>query len=279
MKGHMSRGELAALICKRLKAEKAALAAEFDSRDRIPSATLDDLLPAQEAKAIFERFPKPEAMMLKSSIKERKHVGFRLCDFDPLIEEIVYAFQDPRVVALVAEITRFSGLEPDAELYAGGVSLMSSGGYLRPHLDNSHHKDGQRYRALNLLYYVTPDWCEAFGGAFQLWDHGPKGPPRTIQNVFNRLVLMATNRASWHSVSEITGEVPRCCVSNYYFSAVAPDEHDYFHCTTFRSEAGARPIEDVVMRADNFARTAILRLAPGLYRNPHVYAAEDSERR
>jgi Rps23 Pro-64 3,4-dihydroxylase Tpa1-like proline 4-hydroxylase len=37
---------------------------------------------------------------------------------------------------------------------------MSKGAYLRPHLDNSHDKNRKRYRVVNLLYYVTPDWRE-----------------------------------------------------------------------------------------------------------------------
>ncbi len=37
---------------------------------------------------------------------------------------------------------------------------MSKGVYLRPRLDNSHDKNRKRYRVVNLLYYVTPEWRE-----------------------------------------------------------------------------------------------------------------------
>jgi Rps23 Pro-64 3,4-dihydroxylase Tpa1-like proline 4-hydroxylase len=175
------------------------------------------------------------------------------------------------VVARVGDITGLAALEPDTELYAGGLSLMARGGYLRPHLDNSHDKDRGRYRVLNLLYYVTPDWSEADGGSLQLWDHGPTGAPRTIPSLFNRLVMMATNRTSWHSVNQILADRARCCVSNYYFSAVSPERADYFHATSFRGEPGRQPIADLVMRGDNALRTAILKTLPGAYKNPHVY--------
>ena len=68
------------------------------------------------------------------------------------LEEAVYAFQDARVVSLVEGITGLSALEADADLYAGGISLMTRGGYLRPHLDNSHDGRQGSYRVLNLLY-------------------------------------------------------------------------------------------------------------------------------
>jgi Rps23 Pro-64 3,4-dihydroxylase Tpa1-like proline 4-hydroxylase len=211
--------------------------------------------------------------MLKRSIKEHKLVAAQMDAYDPLLEEAVYAFQDPRVVALVGEITGLQALEPDTELYAGGISLMTRGGYLRPHLDNSHDGRQGRYRVLNLLYYVTPDWREDYGGSLQLWDDGPLTTPRTIPSTFNRLVIMATNKGSWHSVNEIRHEGRRCCVSNYYFSRVSPERDDYFHATSFRGEAPG--VTDLVMQADNAVRTTILKALPGAYKNPHVYKRPD----
>ncbi len=92
--------------------------------------------------------------------------------YNPLLEEIVYAFQDQRVIALLEEITGITTLLPDQNLYAGGVSLMVKGHYLNPHLDNSHDKDRVNYRVLNLLYYVTPNWQKEYEGNLELWDNG-----------------------------------------------------------------------------------------------------------
>jgi len=69
-----------------------------------------------------------------------------------------------------------------------------------PHLDNSHDKDRNMWRALNLLYYVTPDWKIENGGNLELWPKGPKQDQITIHSKFNRLVVMATHNNSWHSV-------------------------------------------------------------------------------
>jgi Rps23 Pro-64 3,4-dihydroxylase Tpa1-like proline 4-hydroxylase len=149
---------------------------------------------------------------------------------------------------------------------------MSDGGFLRPHLDNSHDGGQQRYRVLNLLFYVTPDWSEDEGGSLQLWDEGPLTCPRTIQSKFNRLVLMITDRSSWHSVNTVRSERKRCCVSNYYFSKTPPADRSYFHATTFRDERASAA--DLVMQADNAVRTAILKTFPG-YKNPHSYKKKD----
>ena len=267
----VDRAQLADKIVARLEPEVDKLSAEFRAPGRIPSCRITDLLPTEYANEIFERFPASDAMMLKRSLKENKHVAAQMDAFDPILEEAVYAFQDPRVVDLIARITGLRSLEPDVDLYAGGISTMSKGAYLRPHLDNSHDKDRQRYRVLNLLYYVTPHWQETYGGSLQLWDEGPRGAPRTLPSSFNSLAVMLTNKRSWHSVNEVLRDGRRCCVSNYYFSPMSPDEEDYFHATSFRGEPG-QIASDMIMRADNALRTSVLKfLGDKLWVNSHVY--------
>lgn len=267
----MNRTQIADHIVARLETELDRLRAEFAQPGQIPSCQIGDVLPADVARRVHEAFPASERMILKKSIKENKHIAAQMNAYDPLLEECVYAFQDARVIALVAKITGLSTLEPDSNLYAGGISAMQKGAFLRPHLDNSHDKNRARYRVLNLLYYVTPEWREEYGGCLQLWDRGPEGKPRTVPSNFNSLAIMLTNKGSWHSVNEVRHDGRRCCVSNYYFSRTSPDEADYFHATSFRGEYG-RGMADAVMRADNAVRTAILKSGGAkVWRNPHVY--------
>ena len=72
-------------------------------------------------------------------------------------------------------------------------------------------KNRDKYRVLNLLYYVTPDWQQEYGGKLELWD-GLQQPCRTIHSKFNRLVIMVTNKTSLHSVSKINYQGQRCCI-------------------------------------------------------------------
>ena len=262
---------MAECISERLADECDRLKREFSQPDQVPTFVLDDVLPEAWAREIYAAFPGQDRMSFKNSMKERKHVAAQMNEHEPILEESVYAFQQPNVLKLIAEITGLRALESDAELYAGGISAMVKGSYLKPHLDNSHDSKQDRYRVLNLLYYVTPDWRPEFGGSLEVWDKGPSGSPRAFPALFNRLVVMATNRTSWHSVSEIVADGRRCCVSNYYFSRVSPDSADYFHATSFRGRPGER-LKDLVMRGDNAVRTAVLKLTgTNVYQNPHRY--------
>jgi Rps23 Pro-64 3,4-dihydroxylase Tpa1-like proline 4-hydroxylase len=270
----IDRRRIGLRIAERLRSELKEAAQEYARSGRVPTFVVDDLLPTEWAVQIHDAFPNQEQMELKSSIKERKHVSAQMDKHQPVLEEVVYAFQQPEVVSVVSEVTGIKSLEPDVRLYAGGISAMCKGAYLKPHLDNSHDAEQDRYRVLNLLYYVTPDWRAEFGGSLEVWDEGIEGEPRPIPCQFNRLVVMATNRMSWHSVSKIVADARRCCVSNYFFSKASPESEDYFHATSFRGRPGER-VGDLLMRSDAAVRTAVLKVTgTKLYKNTHIYSRD-----
>jgi hypothetical protein len=73
--------------------------------------------------------------------------------------------------------------------------------------------------------------------------------------------VMETHPWSWHSVSPIVKDVPRCCVSNYYFSTESPIGRPYRHVTSF----SARPeqkLRRVVCRIDNRVRQGVRKMFP-----------------
>lgn len=199
---------------------------------------IDDLLPAGICMEIHDAFPKDgQGFFSRESFREKKKTSATLGDYSKILSDVTYAFQDPRVVELVSQLVGFDRIEPDPQLYAGGLSMMFRGDFLNPHIDNSHDGARQRYRRLNLLYYVSPEWSEDNGGNFELWDEQRLNPV-VITSRFNRLVVMETNKTSWHSVSQVKVDRPRCCVSNYYFSKISPDGESYFHVTSFTGRPG-----------------------------------------
>lgn len=266
-----SRKEIAAWIAQRLAGALDALRAEFALPRTVKSFALDDLLPPDLAHSIAQAFPPVEQMELKQHLGERKFIGVQMNEFAPLVEECLYAFQDPVVVELVAAATGIPGLMPDEKLYAGGISAMVEGHYLNPHLDNSHDAARERYRALNLLYYVSPGWSLDYGGNLELWDDGPKGQPRTIESRFNRLVVMQTDKTSWHSVSPVRHAGVRRCVSNYFFTLAPVDGQADYHVTSFRGRPEEK-LKDLLMLSDNLLRQKVKELTgERLFKNPHVY--------
>lgn len=228
------REELVKLIIERLMRDADAIRADFASQKDVTAryTAIDDLLPDEIAEKIAAAFPPNEQMRLMNSFRERKYTSKSFDKFDPMIADITFAFQDTRVIERVADLTGIRDAIGDPHLYAGGLSAMTRGHFLNPHIDNSHDGEQQNYRVLNLLYYITPEWRPENGGNLELWDEKVKKPVE-VPSLFNRLVLMATGDKTWHSVNQVISDGPRRCVSNYYFSPHSPNGYETSHVTYF----------------------------------------------
>lgn len=268
----ITRNTIAELIYNNLKSQEQLLKKQFsDSQNGIGYFFLDDVLPVEIALKIHEAFPNSTEMVLKKSFGENKFIAAQMDKYNPILEEIIYAFQEPKIVNLIAEICNAKNIFPDSSLYAGGISMMGHKQFLNPHLDNSHDSDRKRWRVLNLLYYVTPNWQEEYGGNLELWPNGLNDKQTTIYSKFNRLAVMATHNKSLHSVSPVIYDGFRCCVSNYYFSEKPLLESDTFHVTSFRGRPEAK-LTDVFLKIDTFLRMNLRKVfKKGIKENPHYY--------
>lgn len=220
---------------------------------------VNNLLPDKICYEIYNGFPSDgEGFHKRSSFREMKRTSADLLSQKKILSNIIDAFQSDEVVKKVSKIVNMNKLEPDLDLYAGGLSMMFKDDYLNPHIDNSHNLRRNRFRRLNLLYYVTPSWEKEYGGNFELWDT-KKNIPKTIVSYFNRLVVMETNKTSWHSVSQVKVDKIRCCVSNYYYSSISPDNTEYFHVTSFRGRPNEK-IKTIYGLFDNSLRNFVAKV-------------------
>lgn len=265
------REQLVELIVRRLEADKERIAADFAADKGINTryTAIDDLLPEDIAARFAPSFPPLEEMRLMDSFRERKYTSKSLDRFNPLIADITFAFQDPRVIEKVAEITGIKDAIGDPHLYAGGISAMARGHFLNPHLDNSHDGEQKNYRVLNLLYYVSPNWKAENGGNLELWDIDVTQPTE-IPSLFNRLVLMSTNDKSWHSVNEVKTDGVRYCISNYYFSPHSPNGYETTHVTYFMARPEQK-VRRIVTKLDSDLRTAVRKFKKGGFGKKDVY--------
>lgn len=268
----ITRTEIAQLIFNTINENKVALKKQYlSTKNEIGFFYLDNLLPEDLALEIYKNFPSTEESVQRKSIREKKYTAFQMDKYHGLLEDIIYAFQDKKIVALIADICSIKTVFPDEFLYAGGLSLMPKDNFLNPHLDNSHDKNRNKWRVLNLLYYVTPDWQQAYGGNLEVWPNGLDKKQHIITSKFNRFVVMATHQKSWHSVSKVTENKVRCCVSNYYFSDTPLLETDRFHITTFRGRPQEK-LKDLVLQTDNNVRSILRKVfKKGVRENPHQY--------
>jgi len=251
------KDQLTDLIVQRLNETKEQLKKEFFLEHHIKVArhfVLDNLLPTEIAERIYAEFPKPRKMHLISNRGKIKLKYSHLKDTSMLLQDINAAIQDPKVVAAVEDITEIKNQIPDPTRFAGGISTLLKGYYLNPHLDNSHDVETKSfYRTVNVLYYVSPNWRVEHGGNYELWNESVT-ECILVPSLFNRLVVMETNRTSWHAVNPVLCDAARCCVFNYFFSEQSPEREAYFFdAPSFR----ARP-EQKIRRTIARVKDAIL---------------------
>lgn len=218
------------LILKRLDEEKSELKKQFFQKHSLEISryfTLDNLLPEPLALEIYANFPKIKRMKMLKGFGQLKLKYSHLQDTPQILRDINASIQDPRVVDAIGDITGIKKQLPDISRFAGGVSTLVKGYYLNPHIDISHNAEIKNYyRTANVLYYVSPDWKSENGGNYEIWDKKVE-QCIVVPALFNRLLVMETNSASWHGVSEVLCDEPRCCIFNYYFSEESPEGKDF----------------------------------------------------
>lgn len=150
--------------------------------------------------------------------------------FPPKTYQFFQFLNSPQFLNKLIEITGIKDLQPDVGLHGAGWHIQGQGSKLNVHLDYSIHPKLKLQRKLNLIYYLTPDWNNNWGGNLELWSHDestnqPKKLVTTVQNKFNRVVLFDTTQNSWHGFSK-----PMTCPDNIYRKSIAmyylvtPDE-------------------------------------------------------
>ena len=233
----MNRHDISKLIIERLNEIGINyLKKKYEQSGKINHLIIEKVLPNEIATKLSEYFPEEEELNHLVGPQENKYVGVHFTNKQKLVEECIYAFQEENLIQIISEITNIKTLIGDPELYAGGISSMSKGCFLNPHIDNSHDRNLENFRRLNLLYYVNREWHpNEGGGELVLFPNGIKHKAEEITCDFNRLVIMRTDNRSLHGVRRIRSESERRkCISNYYFSKISPSGKNYYHSTSFR---------------------------------------------
>ncbi len=257
----VSKKDLILMIHQKLESSSGLIREQWSKPNgtKTRHAVIDNLLDPPICHEAYNAFPlDTKNFYSMKSFRERKLTSSNLSQQKKILSDLTYALQDKKVVNLIGSLVGFKKLVPDPNLYAGGISMMFKGDFLNPHIDNSHDKHKVNYRRLNILFYVSPNWNIKNGGNFELWNEAIT-KPKTIPCFFNRLIIMETNKTSWHSVSPIKISMPRCCVSIYYYSKESPHSFKYFHVTSFVGRPNEK-IKRALSIVDNNLRNAFANL-------------------
>ncbi len=224
---------------------------------------IDGFLDSTIAMQAFQVFPKMEQMETLKDIRQFKAQNPDISKFHPIFREIFFEhLQSSRLLKIITQITGIPNLHADPKLYASGLAQGANGSFLNVHIDNSSHPTEPWYRRLNLLLYLNPYWTEEKGGHLEIWSKD-MSESAAILPIFNRMVIFATDKQSWHGhrrVNTPDGDT-RKSINIYYFTKESPDGTDYYHITSFRGRQN-EVINKVLYPVDNLVRTIGRKMRP-----------------
>jgi 2OG-Fe(II) oxygenase superfamily len=226
------------------KAELAALAdrygPEFRENAPFPFVVIPNLLPIEIARELAREFPAPTNPGWRlTGPGDASHTGDPQVEklgasseqfFPPLTRHIMHEFNSGTFVGFIEALTGWPGLLPDPSFYGCGLHSTGRGGRLMVHADASRHPNPKLHQILNMIYYATPDWEDAWGGQLEMWDREATQCIKKVSPTFNSAVIFFTGSRSYHGHPhplETPPGVRRNSLAAYYYTTDREADSDY----------------------------------------------------
>jgi hypothetical protein len=226
------------------KIELKALADQYGPQFRentpFPHIVIPNLLPDEIARRLVDEFPGPANPGWRlTGPGDSNHSGDPQIEklgtsneqfFPPLTRHIMHEFNSGTFVGFIEALTGWSGLMPDPSFYGCGMHSTGRGGRLMVHADASRHPNPKLHQVLNMIYYVTPDWQDAWGGQLEMWDRDATHCITKVTPTFNAALVFFTGSRSYHGHPhplETPPGVRRNSLAAYYYTTDRDLDADY----------------------------------------------------
>jgi Rps23 Pro-64 3,4-dihydroxylase Tpa1-like proline 4-hydroxylase len=220
-----------------LKDLAGELSAEFRSAEPFPYVVIDGLFSSRALGLIEREFPAQSSMSIQyRSDHENKSAEQSWDRIGGQTQQLLALLNSAPFLDFLEELTGIKGLIADTRLIGGGLHQIGQGGKLDVHADFNYFEATRLHRRLNVLLYLNRDWQSEWGGQLELWTHDLEFCQRSIEPLFNRMVIFATTSTSFHGHPKpltCPPDVTRKSLALYYYTAYpGPDAQDA-HSTLF----------------------------------------------
>ncbi|MEW5742627.1 MAG: 2OG-Fe(II) oxygenase [Myxococcota bacterium] len=200
-----------------------------------PHAVVDGLFGDDVARALAQSFPGPGAARWKLlDYPQQRRLGHLqrhgFADVPAVLRHALHELNGQAFLDFLEALTGVEGLIGDPHFKGAGLHLTPPGGFLEVHAD--FDRDGRRAlkRVLTAVYFLTPDWDEAWGGHLELWSHDASRCEVRIAPRLDRLVVMAQGDTHWHG-----HPTPLACPEGRFRASLAA----YFYVVSPRPDVPA----------------------------------------
>lgn len=202
-------------------------------------AVIDHFLPDEIAQQLVAEFPGPKDIPwergdegeMRDNVRNSGKLGHsQEKDFGPLTRHVMLQFYSATFLKFLGTLTGQVGLIMDPHFRGGGLHSTGRGGKLMVHADKSRHPNRKLDQIINLIYFLNPDWQEAWGGHLELWNKELTECRQRILPVSNRLVIFQSGTCSYHGHPqplECPEDRRRNSFALYYYMIERPRDVEY----------------------------------------------------
>jgi len=199
----------------------------FERNRPFPHLIIDDFLVPETAQRLAGRFPDLDAKAKAiARLLEGRSYASNLDRYGVEFIEAFGALGAPDFTAYLRELTSVGDLEIDPLAIGGGIHQGARGSTLHVHADtNVNSADASRYRRINVMLYLSPDWEASWGGNLDLYDRTGTKQLASIEPRFNRAVVLEIGEDSFHGYKSLrcpSSTTRKALAAHYYSDAPGP---------------------------------------------------------
>ncbi len=182
---------------------------KFKNASPFPHLIIDNFLPTNEANLIAKDFPNPNQIIWHKSGSGANPDGLDFkgvklqcsseSEYPENIRILMHEFNSQGFLNFLKKLSGIEYIFGDPYYESCGLHSTGKGGRLMIHADvNRYPYPELADQYLNVIYYVTPNWKDEWGGKLELWDKKLISCNKAITPKFNRLVIFETTKISYH---------------------------------------------------------------------------------
>jgi hypothetical protein len=185
-----------------------AHANEFQTNTPFPHVVIPNFLPADVARMLADEFPNPGQIPWTVAgpghVRHSNDPNIEKLEahdetvFPDFIRHVMHEFNSGTFMMFLERLTGYKMLSPDPTFSGCGLHSTGRGGRLMVHADASRHPNPKLQQILNMIYYVTPDWQEEWGGQLELWERDMSKCSKRVVPTFNSALIFFTGVKSFH---------------------------------------------------------------------------------
>jgi Rps23 Pro-64 3,4-dihydroxylase Tpa1-like proline 4-hydroxylase len=206
-----------------------------------PHIFFDDFLPLNVANSVSKSYTKINKAKENYKFHNHKDASRYFIDdtneFSTNLKVFASVLSSRSFLLFLETLTGINSLIPDPYFMGGGAMVTNTGGHLNIHVDFNWNQKLQLWRRVNVLFYLTEDWKEDYGGNLELWSKDGKNKIKDIVPLYNRVVIFNTSSNSYHGQPGLVScpkDKFRHVFSVFYYSREIGEETESFpHFTRY----------------------------------------------